>query len=70
MAKPISKKNYDVFFELYGKKMKATVMAESENEAKQIVISKLIFHKVEVKKNDAFNKAVNQMEDIFDMLNI
>jgi len=41
-------KNYKVFFELNGKKLWMPVTAESQREAKQIVIKKFItFHKIE-----------------------
>jgi len=46
---------YEVFFEIYGKKMKTTVSAISEMMAKEIVKSKLIIHKVEKKSNDFKN---------------
>ena len=37
---------YDVYFEIYGKKMKATVEANSEEDAKYLVRGKIKFHKV------------------------
>lgn len=59
-------RNFDVYFELYGKKMKARVMAENENDAKKEVEKKIIFHKVE-KPKEEFNESM----DIFDkILNI
>ena len=38
---------YHVYFEIYGKKMKATVEATSFKDAKDKVKDKIIFHKVE-----------------------
>lgn len=40
-----------VYFELYGKKLKAEVEASSEEEARQKIINRLKFHKI-VKKED------------------
>ena len=60
-------KSYTVYFEFYSKKMKATVIAENEDEAKKIVASKITFHAVKVDKND-LNKAVDLFEEMMDML--
>jgi hypothetical protein len=43
-------KNFVVFFEIFGKKMKTTLRAKSEKEAKDIVAKRIIFHKVEVEE--------------------
>lgn len=56
-------KNYIIYFEVYGKKMKTTVFAGSEESAKDIVRSKVVFHKV-VKKPDVFNE-VSDLMDFF-----
>lgn len=40
------KSKYDVYFEIYGKKMKATVKADSPAQAKEIIKSKINFHKI------------------------
>ena len=37
---------YKVYFEIYGKKLCATVDARSEQEAKDKVLGRLVFHKV------------------------
>jgi hypothetical protein len=37
---------YTVFFEIYGKKLKTTVKAKSEAEAKKLIAEKIIFYKV------------------------
>lgn len=42
-------KSYTVYFELFGRKMKTTVEAESAIKAKEIIKSKIVFHDVEVK---------------------
>lgn len=56
-------RNYKVYFEIYGKKMITTVLAETPDKAKTIVISKLKIVKVEKAINDTFNT----MADIFKM---
>jgi hypothetical protein len=60
-------KNYTIYFEIYGKKMKTTVMAENEEKAKELVIRKIIFHKVE-KSKDEFNEAIDMMDDMLNFL--
>jgi len=40
------KNNYSVYFEIYGKKMKSKVLADSVEDAKQQVIDKIVFHKI------------------------
>lgn len=62
------KKDYTVYFEIYGKKLKVIILAESESEARQLVKDKIIFHKIE-KTKSAFNECVNSMEDILNILN-
>lgn len=55
---------YTVYFELFGHKMKTTVLAKNEQAAKDFVFNKIIFHKVEfVPENpnpiiDFFNKNI------------
>ncbi len=45
-------KKYTVYFEFYGRKMKTTVTAKHEIEAKQKVHERLIFHSVnEIEEN-------------------
>lgn len=38
---------YTIYFEIYGKKMKTKVLANTKEEAKEIIRSKIIFHKIE-----------------------
>lgn len=55
-------KEYIVYFELYGKKMKAHIWAESEDGTKDELRNKIIFHKVVVANpgvNDTFNYLMN-----------
>jgi len=63
-----SKRNYYVYFELYGRKMKATAFAESEEDAKQQIMNKIIFHKVEKKPGDEFNDVIEMMDDTLEFL--
>ena len=55
---------YEIFFELYGKKMKSTVVAKSEIEAKEAIKNKIIFHKIEEQQWD------KHFKDICDNLGI
>lgn len=41
---------YTVYFEIFGKKMKTTVEAKSEEDAKYLVMGKIVWHKVVVEK--------------------
>ena len=43
---------YKIYFEFFGRKMKTTITAKNESEAKQILARKIIFHKVEKKEPD------------------
>ncbi len=60
-------RNFDVYFELYGKKMKARVMAENENNAKEEVYKKIIFHKIE-KPREEFNKCMEVLDSVLNAL--
>lgn len=51
---------YEVFFEIFGKKMKTTIEANNPKDAEYLVRGKIIFHKVEIKDN-----AVNFLGDMF-----
>ena len=54
---------YDVYFEIYGKKLKVKLKAQSKLQAEEIVKSKIIFHKIEdVTIDDIFFKT---FKDIF-----
>ena len=60
-------KDFIVYFELYGKKMKATVKAFNEDGAKLIIKDKIIFHKVKPKDVEDITKG---FEDIMDILGV
>jgi hypothetical protein len=56
-------KIYDVYFEVYGKKMKAAIPAWNQKQVEFILFSKIIFHKVEPSKeegNNEFNKVTEE----------
>lgn len=61
-------KNYDVYFEIFGKKMKTTIPAETMTEAKQKVINKIKWHKVVETPQDEFNQSIDMLDDIIDIL--
>ena len=61
-------KNFTIYFEVYGKKLRTTIMAENEENAKQIIKDKIIFHKVEKSKDDYFNKSIDLMYDFLNIL--
>ena len=61
-------KNYSVYFEIYGKKMKAKIIAGSATEAQQKIKDKIIFHKTVIEKKDKFNQAMDMMNDIINTL--
>ena len=52
-------KEFIIYFELYGKKMKTTVRAYNETGAKKVVQEKIVFHKIVKKaKNDLSDEDV------------
>jgi two-component SAPR family response regulator len=55
-------KTYEVFFELFGKKMKTKVKARYPNEAKEIIKNTIIFHKITEEK-------FADLDDIFKNIN-
>lgn len=66
--KELSVKNYHVYFEIYGKKMRTTVMAISKEEAENKIKDKITFHKTEVDKGDYFNQSMDLLDNIIDVL--
>lgn len=49
---------YKVYFEIFGKKMVTTIWADSREKAKEIVRSKIIFHKID-NKDDTLDNLMN-----------
>ena len=62
---------YTVYFELYGKKMKTTVEAENEEQAKNKITNKIKFYKVELKEglNEDLNNDSGFISYLSDILN-
>ena len=56
-------KKFKVYFEIFGKKMKTSITANSREEAKQLLMKKIIFHKVELDEDFKF-----QDDDVLDFL--
>jgi hypothetical protein len=57
-------KNHIVFFEIYGKKMKTTVIAKNEEEVKKHLESKITIHKIYT-QNDTIDNLVNELKDFW-----
>jgi hypothetical protein len=51
---------YNVYFELYGHKMKARIQAASEEEAIYLIIGKLKFHKL-VRQDNGLPPGFNEI---------
>lgn len=62
-------KNYTVYFEMYGKKMKTNILADSVIDAHTKVKDKVIFHKTIVDNKDCLNKSVDILNNIMDIIN-
>lgn len=52
---------YTVYFELFGKKMKTTIEAKSEEDAKYKIMGKIKWHKIEPDESDT----LQGLKDIF-----
>lgn len=61
-------KNFEVYFELFGKKMKTTVLARDKDDAKESVQNSITFYKVEEKLKDVFNDCIDMLDSMNDML--
>ena len=55
---------YDIYFEIYSKKLKVTVEANSEEDAKYLIRGKINFHKIVLHK-DNDNEGFEYLKDIF-----
>lgn len=58
-------KNYTVFFDIFGKKLKTTTLAYNEDQAKLNVRSAIVFHKVV----DESKLTPSEIQDIKDFVN-
>jgi cytochrome c biogenesis protein ResB len=61
---------YTIYFELYGKKLKTTILAKSEEDAKKMILSKIVFHKIVKENNKTFNQSKDVFNNIMDILNL
>ena len=62
-------KEYTVWFELFGKKMKTVVIARDEEDAKKTIQKKIIFHKFEGRPtNGVFSGVMDKFDEIMDLL--
>lgn len=57
---------YTVYFEIFGKKMKYTVRASSEEDAKYQIMGKIIWHKVTT-ENMYNSKGIDDLLGMFGM---
>jgi hypothetical protein len=65
-------KKFNVYFEIFGKKLKTEVEASSQEDAKKKIKNKIIFHKVEKTFDDNKNEVKDSsdfMTDFFNMIN-
>lgn len=56
---------YTLYFSLFGKKMKTTVNADTQDKAKLIIMRKIVFHKVVYKEDKQDNPTLNYLKDLF-----
>lgn len=61
-------KNYTVYFELFGKKMRVKILAYNPFDAEQKVKSKITFHKTVIDKSDEFNQSTDIIDDIMNII--
>jgi hypothetical protein len=62
-------KTYIIYFEIFGKKMKTIIEADSKSEAKQKVKNKIIFHKIDGEKDNVKNDIID-LDRLKNMLGI
>jgi hypothetical protein len=58
-------KDYTVYFEIFNKKLKTTIRAESKEAAKESIKNRIVFHRVEKKPDDGLDKIMGVFGDIF-----
>jgi|GEM_PF-1593282 len=62
--------NYNVYFEIFNKKLKTTILAESEEKAKQAILNNVIFHKIVIDNKDSLKQTMDTFDNIMDILKI
>lgn len=60
-------RSFDVYFEIFGKKMKTRILAESKQKAIDTVKGKIVFHKI-VESKEEFNEAMDLLDNLMDIL--
>ena len=58
-------KNYTIYFEIFGKKMKFTTLAESKNDAINILKNKINIIKIEEPNCVSDDDMLNNLKDLF-----
>lgn len=58
-------KEYIVYLEFFGRKMKTKVTAYSEDEAKAAVKGKIIFHGIKLDPDGFINRMTGDLDNIF-----
>lgn len=61
-------RTYTVYFEIFGKKMKTRVLSESREKAKEVVKSKIVFHKIESDNGKLSDDLMDEFDKIVDIL--
>lgn len=61
-------KNYKVYFEFMGKKMKTTILADSKVDAENKMYDEFKLHKVEEMPKDEFNQVMDILGKFTDFL--
>lgn len=57
---------YEVYFTFWGKKMKAKVLANGIEHAKEQVSDKLYFHKVKVAGESSLDDAIDELKEMME----
>lgn len=58
-------KDYIVYFELYGKKMQTIIKADNAEEAKYMIMGKIVFHKIHEKVDELSKDLPEGFKEIF-----
>jgi|FLOH01.1.fsa_nt_gi hypothetical protein len=58
---------YEIYFEIYGKKMKCIISATSEENAKYLVMSKIVFHKIKILKSKKTDNSIDFLRGMLGM---
>jgi len=58
-------KEYIIYFEIFGKKMKTIITASNKPQAKELLIKKIIFHKIIINNDQKIKDIDDTMSDDF-----